>query len=104
MDILSLYIPILVSLLVEDSDILKGRSLRTNLHNHVLSTLLVIAPQFPQAFRMIMEQYPMLKKRLEQAIKGQQATHKTTPSTVSSNSDQSVSRVIKLKTDFSNFK
>ena len=105
MDILSLYIPILVSLLVEDTDLLKGRSLRTNLHNHVLAKLLVIAPQFPQAFRLIMEQHPMLKRRLQMAIRSQQQNSQhTVTSNTSQNATMAATPVIKLKTDFSNFK
>ena len=108
MDILSLYIPILVSFLVEESDLLRSRSLRSSLHQQVLSRLLVIAPQFKQAFRLLMEQYPSLKKKLEHAIRSQHqnSQSKTTASSITSSSNAFPAAVptIQLKTDFSNFK
>ena len=104
-DLLSLYVPILISFLTEESESLLVKRHRLSLHSEALRRLLVIAPQHPQDFRSIVSQLPRLKSRLETAIRKQ---HQVKTSKVVRASDQlSISReaapAIQLKTDFSNF-
>lgn len=103
-DLLGLYIPILINLLSENVELLKGKSLRASLHNHSLQKLIAIGPNHPQAFRQIVGQVAVFRTKLETAIRNQQNVKSA--ANLASNRSQaarSETPVIKLKTDFSNY-
>ena len=111
LQLLSIYIPILISFLSDDPDVLRGKSGRSLLHSDVLQRLLVMAPKYPTEFRTIVNQVPRLKSRLEAAIRSQQQQQQAASLTRSPGLAVGQSgRVrpgsmpsIQLKTDFSNF-
>ena len=90
----------------------KGIGLRQKLHEFGLEKLLKTGPRFATEFRSIMASSPNFKHKLESAIKNQRSSHQTR----SLNADHGghmksgserrceMPPVIKLKTDFSNFK
>lgn len=87
----------------------QARGLRLQLHNFGLEKILKIAPTFASDFRSIMTQSPHFKSKLECAIKNQKNSHLTKFSTDRNKSESDkrpvdLPPVIKLKTDFSNFK
>lgn len=108
-DILKLFLTILMNLLCEHQ--MRGMTLKQKLHDFSLEKVLKIGPSYASEFRLIMTQSPHFKGKLESAIKNQKNNHHQTRSCIN---DQNMSEtekrgvtatpVIKLKTDFSNFK
>ena len=105
-ELLSLYIPILISFLTGDSEFLHDRSPRNVLHANALQRLLVIGPAYPNEFRTIVGQVPRFKLKLETAIRNQQKQNKSSKTPGTANPTPVTTEpvpTIQLKTDFSNF-
>jgi hypothetical protein len=102
---LLLLVPILVSLLLETSELSGASKPVHHIHEHALHHLTCIGPQYPAQFRTIMQASPDLRSRLEAAVKAQQASAKFADRTLlsqkSANKEHKPS--IKLKTNFGNF-
>lgn len=106
LDLLGLYIPILISLLTENLETIRGKSFRKQIHNYALQKLVAIGPIHPQEFRQIIGQVPTYRTKLETAIRNQQNVQQLSNGTVSQNRAQPTRNdapVIKLKTDFSHY-
>lgn len=102
--VLSLYLPILVSLLNENLDHIKGTSYLSMLHSYSLEKLMSIGPTYSQEFRQIIGQVPKLKTKLETAIRNQQNIQRSDHQIQQErNHNQRENPAIKLKTDFSNY-
>jgi hypothetical protein len=106
--LLSVYIPILISFLYEDSHLLHVKSARSLLHTEVLQRLLLVGKAYPNEFRTIVGQVPQFKLRLETAIRNQhqKPNKSSTASGTTTKQDPVRSESvpsIQLKTDFSNF-
>lgn len=89
----------------------KGITLRQKLHEFGLEKLLKTGPRFAAEFRSIMTSSPSFKCKLESAIKNQRSSHQTRSLNadhhtghIKSGSERREIPIIKLKTDFSNFK
>ena len=105
MDILGLYIPILINLLIEDTQALKDKSPKSLLHTYALQKLIDIGPKYPQEFRQIINQVPSFRTKLESAIRSQSVagSNGSTAGNQTQSSTRNDNPTIKLKTDFSNF-
>lgn len=88
----------------------KGNTLRQKLHEFGLEKLLKTGPRFAAEFRSIMISSPNFKNKLESAIKNQRSSHQTRSYGDHGHTKSGTERrgeippIIKLKTDFSNFK
>lgn len=114
-DILVLYVPILINLLIEDAESLKYKSSpKCVLHSYALQKLIAIGPAYPQEFRQIINQVPAFRTKLEAAVRNQANLQNTTNRNGSttggggsggnrSQSTRNDNPIIKLKTDFSNY-
>ncbi|CAG2244424.1 unnamed protein product [Mytilus edulis] len=72
--VLTIFIPILVSFLLDDFD--SASTARGTLHEDSLQRLMKIGPQYPTEFRTIMAGQSILKSKLESAIKLSQTAKK----------------------------
>ncbi|KAI1285000.1 HEAT repeat-containing protein 5B [Halotydeus destructor] len=115
-DLLRLYVPILINLLTENMEVLKGKTHRTSIHNYALKKLTAIGPTYPNEFRQIISQAPVYRTKLETAIRNQhnsaQQQHfnaanssdgSSLPNETRQQSTRNENPIIKLKTDFSNY-
>ncbi|KAF4532735.1 hypothetical protein B566_EDAN011927 [Ephemera danica] len=106
--LLSLLVPLLVACLREDS--VTGARQRKSLHEYSLAWLMRVAPQYPQEFKLLMRQWPELRTRVQNAVRGsasnstQQSTQQQTNAQQQRNENRThQAPTIQLKTDFSNF-
>ncbi|XP_052275904.1 HEAT repeat-containing protein 5B-like isoform X2 [Dreissena polymorpha] len=67
--LLTVFLPILVSYLLDEKTLPSASRLHRKIHEESLSHLMKIGPQFPAQFRAIMSSQGELKSRLEAAIK-----------------------------------
>ena len=100
---MGLLVPVLISLLLQPTELKTASKSRRAVHDHVLQKLTQIGPQYPAAFRTAMSSSSDLKSRLEAAVKGQ-ASSRAGHAMASSQKQQQQQPAIKLKMDFSNFK
>lgn len=128
---LTLLVPVLITYLLEPSELKAAKRQTVQLHDNSLQWLKKIGPKYPevcsmgerqgtclknvflftfQEFKTLMTQSPVLKLKLEQAIRNSQVASQYS----SANNSQSKMKsnmqkiaapnpTIKLKTDFSNF-
>jgi hypothetical protein len=98
---LDIYIPILVNLLLEDPG--SESTCTQKQHDMALARLTRIGNQLPQDLKRILSENPELKRRLEQAVLKSQEQERLRR-LAKQQQQQVVSKPsIKLKTDFSNF-
>lgn len=101
---LELYVPILITVLMEPDNQNQQYSSHRMLHDYSLQQLLKVGPQYPQEFRLIISKNAHLKTRLEASIRaGQLGTSTTEENIQTPPRITATSPSIKLKTDFSNF-
>ena len=98
---MGLLVPVLISLLLQPTELRTANKSHRAVHDHVLQKLTQIGPQYPAAFRTAMSSSSDLKSRLEAAVRGQ-ASSRAENAMASSQKQQQPA--IKLKMDFSNFK
>ena len=106
-EMMGLLLPLLVSVLLESPSLLRSAPKHQRaIHEHVLQKITQIGPKYPQAFRSIMNSSPMLKAKLEAAIRNSQASATSQPGSSASRTQamRQQQPSIKLKMDFSNFK
>ncbi|CAB3385925.1 Hypothetical predicted protein [Cloeon dipterum] len=108
MQLLSLLLPILVNCLKEEQPGSRGGvSKQTQvLHEQSLGWLMRIAPQYPKDFKLLMNQLPQFRTRIQNAIKNSHSVAATTSAAAANkNATQQHQQqpTIKLKMDFSNF-
>ncbi|GFY47468.1 HEAT repeat-containing protein 5B [Trichonephila inaurata madagascariensis] len=105
--IVGLYIPALVSLLIDPDTSQVAPSSRNTVHQCALQQLMKIGPQYPQEFRTVVSKNIRLKNRLEACIRsahmGSDMNRDNLSDSESRSSLRTSSPTIKLKTDFSNF-
>ncbi|GFQ67675.1 HEAT repeat-containing protein 5B [Trichonephila clavata] len=105
--IVGLYIPALVSLLIDPDTSQVAPSSRNTVHQCALQQLMKIGPQYPQEFRTVVSKNIRLKNRLEACIRsahmGSDMNRDNLSDLESRSSLRTSSPTIKLKTDFSNF-
>ena len=101
-ELLSLFLPLLVNLLLDSSVLSGATKITRKQHEFAFQKLLGIGPKYPVPFKTIMARSPEMKQRLENAVRSNQA--KTTAKTTSQPKQTSSQPKIKLKMDFSNFK
>ncbi|XP_074651872.1 HEAT repeat-containing protein 5B-like [Tubulanus polymorphus] len=102
----SLFVPLLISFLLDDTKLATASRLRRQLHDHALQRLMAFGPMYPENFRTIMSSIPDLRTRLEAAIrakKSDQAREIEKKPTQAVKSSVPAKPTITLKTDFSNF-
>ncbi|XP_071161425.1 HEAT repeat-containing protein 5B-like isoform X1 [Mytilus edulis] len=103
--VLTIFIPILVSFLLDDFD--SASTARGTLHEDSLQRLMKIGPQYPTEFRTIMAGQSILKSKLESAIKLSQTAKKIAVSKSNSHDLKATNVPIKpritLKTNFGNY-
>ena len=110
MHLISIFVPMMVSYLVESDKLSSAPKVARLLHDSALQRLVKIGPQSPAHFRSIMQSRPELKTRLEAAVKTQQETAASGSGQVKGQGhnkagmlSQPAKPSIKLKMDFSNF-
>ncbi|XP_059488458.1 HEAT repeat-containing protein 5B isoform X2 [Neocloeon triangulifer] len=107
MQLLSLLLPILVNCLKEEQPSRGGVSKQSQvLHEQSLGWLMRIAPQYPQDFKLLMNQLPQFRTRIQNAIKSSHTVSSNATSTANNkvlSQQHQQQPSIKLKTDFSNF-
>ncbi|XP_050679347.1 HEAT repeat-containing protein 5B [Leptidea sinapis] len=99
-------VPIAISYLREGSALGSAAPHVRTLHEFALNWLMKLAPVYPQEFKTIMHQSSELRRKLENAVKAQQANrnvHATQPQRAVF-STRPVRPAIHLKTDFSDFR
>ncbi|GFS31362.1 HEAT repeat-containing protein 5B [Nephila pilipes] len=105
--IVGLYVPTLVSLLIDPDASQVASSSRNTVHQCALQQLMKIGPQYPQEFRTVVSKNIRLKNRLEACIRsahmGSDLNRDNLSDSESRTSLRTSSPTIKLKTDFSNF-
>lgn len=67
--LLTVFLPILVSYLLDEKSLPTASKISRRIHDESLSHLMKIGPQYPAQFRVIMTNQADLKTRLETAIK-----------------------------------
>ena len=102
---MSLVVPLFVSLLLDPLAVSHAPKQRKTTHDHVLQSLKQTGPKYPAAFKAVMQGAPQVKQQLEAAIRAEQVPSKSgkvgRPGMEKSDSK---APAIKLKMDFSNFK
>ncbi|XP_074597132.1 HEAT repeat-containing protein 5B isoform X2 [Brevipalpus obovatus] len=104
LNILVLYIPVLVSFLLESGHQVRRSSLRYSLHDYALVKLTSIGPNYPQEFKKIIASSPDFRAKLEDAVRNQQNKQSDMMDDPYRSQTKSNSATIELKTDFSNYK
>lgn len=102
-NILSIYLPLLVTLLIEVTPQVKRGSYRFKLHNYALNKLISTGPCYPNEFKSIIGQVPVLRIKLENAVKNQSNSTSIVVNNSSASKVKTDKCIIKLKTDFSNY-
>ena len=106
---LTVLVPMLISYLIDTTDLPSAQPHSKSLHDHALQKLMRIGPQYPAQFRTVMQTTSELRTRLEAAVKAQQASAAAAPISTPKNLPQSKPAQqpskpsITLKTNFSNF-
>lgn len=79
--------------------------IRQRLHDNVLSRLRQIGPLYPEDFRMIMTQNPVLRSKLEGAIRIMTSNAESASAALESINKANIPKAptITLKTSFTNF-
>jgi len=72
--LLTVFLPILVSYLLEEKGLLSADKVSRRVHDESLAHLMKVGPAYPAQFRAIMSSQAELKARLEAAIKLNQET------------------------------
>ncbi|XP_055929916.1 HEAT repeat-containing protein 5B-like isoform X2 [Argiope bruennichi] len=105
--IVGLYVPTLVSLLIDPETSQVSSPSRNTIHQCALQQLMKIGPQYPQEFRTVVSKNIRLKNRLEACIRaahmGSDAHRDSLQESENRSTIRTSSPTIKLKTDFSNF-
>ncbi|KAJ3613171.1 hypothetical protein NHX12_019423 [Muraenolepis orangiensis] len=70
--LMAVFLPILVSFLLDENALSSAPVASRALHEAALKDLMRLGPQFPQVFRAVMSSSPSLKARLQAAIQGNQ--------------------------------
>uniref|UniRef100_T1KZX8 HEAT repeat-containing protein 5B n=1 Tax=Tetranychus urticae TaxID=32264 RepID=T1KZX8_TETUR len=103
-NILALFLPVLINLLLENNPQSRRSSLRYSLHEYALKRLIAIGPNYPEEFKKIIGSDPKFKSKLENAIRNQD---KGVPGEGTEdalrNHNRSNNQIIELKTNFSHF-
>lgn len=101
-NILTIYLPLLVSLLSDDNITgLKGN--RRTLHEFAFKKLTAIGPKYPEEFRQVIGSVPKFRNILENVIRCQQMSETYVQNQSQNLSTQRENPSIKLKVDFSNY-
>jgi len=105
LNLLMVYLPLLMKLLVDDLNEIKSKPFSVLLHNYALDKLTKIAPIYAQEFKQIIAQVPAYRTKLENAVKRNQNITINEQKKLDSNQigQSNSSTMIKLKTDFSNY-
>ncbi len=98
---MGLIIPLFVSALHDPTP--SSQDQRT-LHEHALARLKMIGPRYPVPFKTVMLGSPLLRQRLEVAIRASQGPARVSVSLARSQTQARQAPAIALKMDFSNFK
>jgi len=103
--VLQLLVPILISCLLDASQLKLTNHLGKALHGHALCTLTRVGSQYPLELKTLLSQLPDLRTKLESAARANQTavTNKMGALSVGGVVDLKSAPTIKLKTDFSNF-
>lgn len=93
------FLPMLISLLLDENALGSASSPARSLHEFALQYLMQIGPQYSLVFKTLMASSPPMKARLESAVKGNQESlkDKTTPKHARGSGKSSS---IQLKTNF----
>ncbi|KAL3290046.1 hypothetical protein HHI36_023417 [Cryptolaemus montrouzieri] len=104
-EMLAILVPVLISYLLEESEMKSANKYAIKLHEASLQWLMKIGPKYPQEFKNLMSHCGDLRVKLENAIRNNQQSSVKIKNEVIVNSKVLVSNApsIKLKTDFSNF-
>lgn len=101
----ALYIPILVSLLLDETSAGKASSELCTFSDRALARLTEVGRLYPEHFRTVMNMSSHLKPRLEAAVRLRQLTQAQDKARVAAKiAPQPAKPTITLKMDFSNFK
>ncbi|RWS31952.1 HEAT repeat-containing protein 5B-like protein, partial [Leptotrombidium deliense] len=103
--LLSLYLPLLVSVLSDDINAIRSKTYRVSLHKYALQKLTTIGPIYQHEFRQIIGQVSHFRKKLETAIHSQQqlGSNASCRQVTARVDVKQEANTIKLKTDFSNY-
>lgn len=100
----AMYVPILVSLLLDESTAPHASPLSCAVSDQVLDRLTEVGRLYPDHFRTVMNMSANLKLRLEAAVRLKQKTQSQAKAKVAQKTTQPTKPTITLKMDFSNFK
>jgi len=101
--VLQLLVPILISCLLDSSQLRVANHLGKTLHGHALFALTRIGTQYPKEFKNLLSQLPELRTRLESAARANQSAASNKLGALNEIVESKSAPTIKLKTDFSNF-
>ncbi|CAL8283222.1 unnamed protein product [Lota lota] len=97
--LMAIFLPILISFLLDENALSSAPSASRALHESALKDLMRLGPQFPAVFRSLMSSSPQLKARLQAAIQGNQESLNAKASSAA-NRTSKTSPSITLKTNF----
>lgn len=92
-------LPILISFLLDENALESATSIMRNLHDFALQNLMQFGPQYSSVFKSVMTASPVLKARLEAAIKSSQSVRVKIP-TSRHTENPGKNSTIQLKTNF----
>ncbi|XP_030212239.1 HEAT repeat-containing protein 5A [Gadus morhua] len=97
--LMAVFLPILISFLMDENALGSAPSASRALHESALKDLMRLGPQSPSVFRSLMSSSPQLKARLQAAIQGNQESLNAKAS-AAANRTSKTSPSITLKTNF----